>query len=100
MSGLRVRHGSCDCARPCAHSLRAGPAARADARRGCDLLASWLPAAKRARALAKLRLDFEVLLNQRLSVLTVRGGGEAADWSNDLMQAIWRAPGARLQRIA
>jgi hypothetical protein len=47
--------------------------------------------AQRARALAKLRIDFEHLLNGRLSVLAASGDGEAAEWSNEALQAIWCA---------
>lgn len=55
-------------------------------------------AAKRARTLARMRIDFELLLNERLSVLKA-GEGEAADWCNDATQALWTSVLAPVVRV-
>jgi len=46
-------------------------------------------AAKRARALAKLRIDWELLMRNRINVLTAAGAGEAPEWCNAALQAVW-----------
>ena len=47
-------------------------------------------AAKRARSLAKLHIDWELFLRSRMSVLNLsQGGGQSAEWSNAALQALW-----------
>jgi hypothetical protein len=47
-------------------------------------------AAKRARSLAKLHIDWELFLRSRVSVLNLsQGSGQSAEWSNAALQALW-----------
>lgn len=45
--------------------------------------------ASRARALAKMRIDWACLLRNRFNVLKCAGEGEETPWTNDFLQAVW-----------
>jgi hypothetical protein len=48
-----------------------------------------LVSAKRDRALARLRMDWANLVRTRFNVLACTGEGEATEWTNELLQALW-----------